>query len=94
LQLFGDKQAAKELAVKAGVPVVPGTNGAITTPSEAVAFFKSLDTKDKVYAGVMVKAVYGGGGRGMRAVTDVSGLEEAVRRCQSEAKASFGRDEV
>lgn len=122
LQLFGDKQAAKNLAVKCGVNVVPGTDGAIKNADEAVRFMKSLTSGDKVYEGVMVKvgwtrfaglysrlvasceltfsipitiqAVYGGGGRGMRAVTNIDALPEAVARCQSEAKASFGRDEV
>lgn len=80
--------------MKCGVPVVPGTNGAIKTADEAVSFMKSLNAADKVYEGVMVKAVYGGGGRGMRAVTSMDALPDAVARCQSEARASFGRDEV
>ncbi|KAI9024519.1 carbamoyl-phosphate synthase L chain ATP-binding protein [Hyaloraphidium curvatum] len=93
LELFGDKQSAKDLAAKTGVATVPGTNGAIRSPDEAVAFMKSL-VGQGVYEGVMVKAVYGGGGRGMRAVTSVDALPDAVARCQSEARASFGRDEV
>ncbi|WIG51518.1 MAG: putative pyruvate carboxylase [Afipia sp.] len=89
LDLFGDKVAAKALAKRCSVPVIEGTVGP-TTLDEAKAFFASLG-KD---GAVMVKAMAGGGGRGMRAVEKASDLEEAYARCQSEAKAAFGSDGV
>jgi acetyl/propionyl-CoA carboxylase alpha subunit/acetyl-CoA carboxylase carboxyltransferase component len=89
LELFGDKALAKALAKKCGVPVIEGT-GAATTLDEAKAFFASLG----VSAAVMIKAIAGGGGRGMRIVDDSEKLEEAYARCQSEAKAAFGSDGV
>src|SRR4051794_5312256 len=62
LQLFGDKIAARKLAVQIGVPVIEGTIGP-TSLDEALAFFETLDG-----GAMMIKAVSGGGGRGMRAV--------------------------
>ena len=85
LATFGDKAAARALAERVGVPVVAGTKGA-TELDEARAFMEGLGPN----AAVMVKAVSGGGGRGMRPVTDPAGLEEAMARCQSEAAAVFG----
>ncbi|KAI9031301.1 pyruvate carboxylase [Hyaloraphidium curvatum] len=92
LELFGDKQAAKDLASRCGVTIVPGTR-AVASAEEALVFFRSV-ADPAVYEGVMVKAVYGGGGRGMRAVTSSAELPDALARCQSEARASFGRGEV
>ncbi|MCA6121024.1 ATP-grasp domain-containing protein [Bradyrhizobium sp. WSM 1704] len=89
LDLFGDKATAKALAKKCGVPVIAGTSGA-TTLDEAKAFFASLGDS----AAVMIKAIAGGGGRGMRVVEDAAKLPEAYARCQSEAKAAFGSDAV
>ena len=89
LDLFGDKARAKALAKTCGVPIIPGTSGAATL-DEAKAFFASLGTN----AAVMIKAIAGGGGRGMRVVDDASKLDEAYARCQSEAKAAFGIDSV
>ena len=85
LATFGDKAAARALAQRVGVPVVPGTKGA-TELDEALAFMDRLGPR----AAVMVKAVSGGGGRGMRPVFDPAALEEAMARCQSEARAAFG----
>ena len=89
LELFGDKVEAKRLARRCGVPVIDGTSGP-TTLDQARAFFASLG----VGGAAMVKAIAGGGGRGMRIVEDASKLEEAYARCQSEAKAAFGNDQV
>jgi acetyl/propionyl-CoA carboxylase alpha subunit/acetyl-CoA carboxylase carboxyltransferase component len=89
LDLFGDKIEAKRLARHCGLPVIEGTTGS-TTLDEAKAFFASLGSG----AAVMIKAVAGGGGRGMRVVEDASKLEEAYARCQSEAKAAFGNGDV
>ena len=89
LDLFGDKVEAKTLARRCGVPVIEGTAGP-TTLDEARAFFASLGAD----GAVMIKAVAGGGGRGMRIVEDASKLEEAYARCQSETKAAFGSIQV
>ena len=89
LDLFGDKAKARELAKRCGVPVIEGTGGP-TTLGQARAFFASLGRG----GAVMVKAIGGGGGRGMRIVDDPARLEEAYARCRSEAKAAFGSDGV
>jgi acetyl/propionyl-CoA carboxylase alpha subunit/acetyl-CoA carboxylase carboxyltransferase component len=89
LDLFGDKAKAKALAKRCGVPIIAGTGGR-TSLDEAKAFFASLGTG----GAVMIKAIAGGGGRGMRIVDDAAKLEEAYARCQSEAKAAFGSDSV
>ncbi|WP_328634292.1 carboxyl transferase domain-containing protein [Streptomyces sp. NBC_00356] len=85
LDLFGDKARARALAVETGVPVLPGTAGD-TTLEEARAFLAE--------GPVMVKAVGGGGGRGMRVVRDAAELDEAWERCASEAQQAFGRGEL
>lgn len=89
LDLFGDKVAAKALAKSCGVPVIEGTSGP-TSLDDAKAFFASPGA----HGAVMIKAMAGGGGRGMRIVEAASKLEEAYARCQSEAKAAFGSDGV
>ncbi len=89
LELFGDKGRARALAQQCGVPVLPGTDGP-TSLKDAKAFFASLGKT----AAVMVKAVAGGGGRGMRPVTDAKDLDAAYERCASEAKAAFGNGDL
>ncbi len=89
LQLFGDKVAAKQLAKRCGVPIIAGTTGP-STLDEVKAFFTSLGSN----AAVMIKAMAGGGGRGMRVVERAADLDDAYARCQSEAKAAFGSDGV
>ena len=89
LDLFGDKAQARALAASCGVPVIEGTNGP-TTLEEAKAFLASLGAG----GAVMIKAIAGGGGRGMRMVEHASKLEQAHARCQSEAKAAFGSNGV
>jgi acetyl/propionyl-CoA carboxylase alpha subunit/acetyl-CoA carboxylase carboxyltransferase component len=89
LDLFGDKGQAKALAKQCRVPIIEGTEGA-TSLDDVKAFFASQGDG----AAVMIKAIAGGGGRGMRIVDDPSKLEEAYARCQSEAKAAFGSDGV
>jgi len=83
LALFGDKAQALALARRCGVPIQPSTDGAITL-EQAHAFFQAQQG-----AGIMLKALGGGGGRGMRAVSDVAQLDEAFARCTAEALA-FG----
>ncbi|MDE1174275.1 MAG: carboxyl transferase domain-containing protein [Parvibaculaceae bacterium] len=89
LELFGDKSKARALAQETGVPLLPGTQGP-TSLEEAQAFFESLGAN----AAVMVKAIAGGGGRGMRAVTRIGDLAEAFERCRSEALSAFGASDV
>ncbi|HMD04394.1 MAG TPA: biotin carboxylase N-terminal domain-containing protein, partial [Candidatus Binatus sp.] len=89
LELFGDKVQARALAERCGIPILRGTSGA-TSLDEARRFFSSLGED----ASIMIKAVAGGGGRGMRAVSRADEIEEAYKRCQSEARASFGNSDV
>ena len=90
LALFGDKARARTLATQCDVPVMPGSAGAVTL-AEAQAFFAEQHAEG---AGVMIKAIGGGGGRGMRAVLHAGELPEAHARCMSEAKAAFGVEGV
>ncbi|EFP05831.1 hypothetical protein GCK72_018113 [Caenorhabditis remanei] len=81
---MGDKVAARQAAIEAGVQVVPGTPGPITTADEAIEFAKQYGTP------IILKAAYGGGGRGIRRVDKLEEVEEAFRRSYSEAQAAFG----
>ena len=88
LELLGDKTAARRLALKAGIPVVPGTEEPVTTVREAEKIAAEIGFP------LIVKAAFGGGGRGMRVVekaADFSGRLEEARR---EAGAAFGNDAV
>jgi acetyl/propionyl-CoA carboxylase alpha subunit/acetyl-CoA carboxylase carboxyltransferase component len=89
LELFGDKGRARALAQQCGVPVLPGTDGP-TSIDQARAFFEGLGKG----GAVMVKAVAGGGGRGMRPVEALADLDAAFERCASEAKAAFGNGDL
>ncbi|HLN08323.1 MAG TPA: carboxyl transferase domain-containing protein [Xanthobacteraceae bacterium] len=89
LRLFGDKTAARALAQRCGVPVAAGTAGP-TSLADVRAFFAALGPG----GAMMIKALAGGGGRGMRAVRDAAQLEESYRRCGSEALAAFGVADV
>ncbi|CAD5108222.1 carboxyl transferase domain-containing protein [Zestomonas carbonaria] len=82
LELFGDKARARELAERCGVPLVAGINRAVSL-DEARAFLAE-------HGAMMLKALAGGGGRGMRVVQQAADLDEAYARCQSEALAAFG----
>jgi geranyl-CoA carboxylase alpha subunit len=88
IKAIGNKAGAKEIMRKAGVPVVPGYQGA--DQSDAVM----LAEAKKIGFPVMIKAVAGGGGRGMRLVAGEAGFAEALRSARSEAKAAFGDDAV
>uniref|UniRef100_C5CN34 Carbamoyl-phosphate synthase L chain ATP-binding n=1 Tax=Variovorax paradoxus (strain S110) TaxID=543728 RepID=C5CN34_VARPS len=91
LALFGDKARARALATQCDVPVMPGSAGAVTL-AQAQTFFAEQQAQGA--AGVMIKAIGGGGGRGMRAVMNADELSEAHARCMSEAKAAFGVEGV
>ena len=85
--LMGSKTAAREAARRAGVPVVPGTGAALPEETSEGELARVADT---IGYPLLVKAVAGGGGKGMRAVTEPSALLGAVRAARSEASASFG----
>ncbi|HRE61242.1 MAG TPA: carboxyl transferase domain-containing protein [Micropepsaceae bacterium] len=84
LDLFGDKLKARALAQACDVPVLAGTMGAVDVTG-AQAFLKALGGKPAI-----IKAVAGGGGRGMRVVRDAAALYAAFGICAAEAKAAFG----
>ena len=84
LALFGDKVRARALAQSLDIPVVPGSDRAVESASEAGAAAERLGFP------VMLKAAAGGGGRGMRLVDSAADMAEAFERCQSEARAAFG----
>jgi acetyl/propionyl-CoA carboxylase alpha subunit/acetyl-CoA carboxylase carboxyltransferase component len=85
LALFGDKTRARAQAVDLGIPVLDGTTGR-TDLADAAAFLSALGPG----GAVMVKARAGGGGRGIRPVTDPANLPDAWERCRSEAERAFG----
>ncbi|WP_172150021.1 MULTISPECIES: carboxyl transferase domain-containing protein [Pseudomonas] len=87
LELFGDKAAARALAERCEVPLVRGLNHAVSL-DQAREFLRSLGAG----GAVMLKALAGGGGRGMRPVFAEAELDQAFARCQSEARAAFGSD--
>jgi acetyl/propionyl-CoA carboxylase alpha subunit len=87
LRQFGDKAQARTLAESCAVPVLPGLSRAITL-DEATGFFESIS--DGGDGAVMLKAIAGGGGRGMRPVDQIADLAEAFARASSEAEQAFG----
>jgi acetyl/propionyl-CoA carboxylase alpha subunit len=88
LAIFGNKAATRLLAAKLGVPLVPGTNG--DTPLAEVLEFQNQHS-DK---SILIKAISGGGGRGMRIVEKKKDVEKSFARCKSEANLAFGDDRV
>jgi pyruvate carboxylase len=88
MRRLGNKVAARNLAESAGVPVMPATP---PLPDDEA---RTLELAREVGFPVMLKASWGGGGRGMRIVEDERGLAEAVAAARREAKAAFGKDEV
>ena len=89
LEIFGDKTRARTLAERCAVPVLQGTTGAVTL-AQAKDFLASLGAG----GAVMIKAVAGGGGRGMRVARRNAEIDDAYARCQSEARAAFGKGDV
>jgi acetyl-CoA carboxylase biotin carboxylase subunit len=88
ISAMGDKALAKETMKKAGVPVVPGSEGVVKDPGLAMEVAKSIGFP------VMIKAVAGGGGRGMRIVREESELEGAFQTAQHEAEQGFGNPDL
>ena len=88
LELFGDKAAARALAESCDVPILPGLSHKVSY-DQARDFLTSLDG-----SAVMLKAIGGGGGRGMRPVLDVADLRESFDRASSEAEQAFGSGDL
>jgi len=88
LNTFSDKTTARQAAIAAGVPVVPGSDGALRTQEEVVEFVTEIGLP------VILKASMGGGGKGMRVVRKMEDLVPFYQAATSEAKASFGCGDV
>ncbi|KAF2788453.1 pyruvate carboxylase [Melanomma pulvis-pyrius CBS 109.77] len=88
IDALGDKVSARKLAVKCNVPVVPGTPGPVEKYEDVKAF------TDEYGFPIIIKAAFGGGGRGMRVVREQSTLKDSFERATSEAKSAFGNGTV
>ncbi|HEY2017424.1 MAG TPA: pyruvate carboxylase [Bryobacteraceae bacterium] len=88
LELLGDKTAARQLAKKAGIPVVPGTEDPVTNPKQAEKAARQIGFP------LIIKAAFGGGGRGMRVVDAASEFEGRLEEARREAAGAFGNDAV
>jgi len=86
IDLLGNKSTARETMKKASVPVIPGSDGDVSSIEEA------LVVAEKIGYPVMIKACSGGGGKGMRAVHRPEDLEKAYNSAKAESKAGFGDD--
>jgi acetyl-CoA carboxylase, biotin carboxylase subunit len=85
---LGDKVSARAIAIRSGVPVLPGTEGPVSDPAE---LRRAADT---IGYPVVLKAAAGGGGKGMRRVNAAAEFEQAVRLTQGEARGAFGDDRL
>jgi len=88
IEAMGDKALAKETMRKAGVPVIPGSDGVVETLEEA------REIANEIGYPIMLKAAAGGGGKGMRILNDESELENAWQTARAEAEAAFGNPAV
>ncbi|HUO31318.1 MAG TPA: pyruvate carboxylase [Bryobacteraceae bacterium] len=88
LELLGDKRAARQLAQRAGIPTVPGTDDPISDPKQAERVARHIGFP------LIVKAAFGGGGRGMRVVRTAAEFPELLAEARREAGAAFGNDAV
>ncbi len=88
IRMMGDKIAAKRAAVETGIPVVPGSDGAVQDTGEALRVARDIGFP------VLIKAAAGGGGRGMKVAETEAGLKEAWQLARTEALAAFGNEEV
>ncbi|MBO9500073.1 MAG: ATP-grasp domain-containing protein, partial [Novosphingobium sp.] len=88
IRTMGDKVEAKRTAGKLGLPLVPGSDGAISDADEAAKIAEEIGYP------VIIKAASGGGGRGMKVCTGPEQLEALMRQAGAEAKAAFGDDTV
>ena len=88
IRMMGDKIAAKVAVKSVGIPVVPGSDGALSGEDEAFAAAEAIGYP------VLIKAAAGGGGRGMKVALDRESLAEALATAQAEARSAFGDDSV
>jgi len=88
IDVMGDKITAKKTVQSLGIPVVPGSDGPLNNPSDA------LPLAEKIGYPVLIKAAGGGGGKGMQVVRDPSQLIEAIQIAQNEAEVNFGNSQV
>ena len=88
IRVMGDKIAAKRAVQAVGIPVVPGSEGALNSEAEALAAAKTIGFP------VLIKAAAGGGGRGMKVAASLDDVAEAYATARGEAKAAFGDDAV
>jgi acetyl-CoA carboxylase biotin carboxylase subunit len=88
IRMMGDKIAAKIAVKTVGIPVVPGSDGALSSAAEAT------EAAERIGFPVLIKAAAGGGGRGMKVARSREELPEALSTARSEAKAAFGDDSV
>ncbi len=88
IRSLGDKVRAKELMAKAGLPVIPGSDGIVSTFEEATECAKEIGFP------VLLKAVAGGGGKGMRVCRDIAELERGFHLASTEAANSFGNPDL
>ena len=88
IRMMGDKITAKQAVKDAGIPVVPGSDGAVETEEQALASAESIGYP------VLIKATAGGGGKGMKVARNRSELVEAWKMARNEAKSAFGNAEV
>src|SRR5438874_709344 len=88
IEAMGDKAKAKEAAVASGCPVVPGSDGPVANDADA------LKVAEKIGFPIVLKAVAGGGGRGIRRVDEADQLSQHFKTAQAEAQASFGNSEL
>jgi acetyl-CoA carboxylase biotin carboxylase subunit len=88
IRMMGDKIVAKQTAMKLGIPVVPGSDGAVPDPDTALKLARDIGYP------VLIKATAGGGGRGMKVARNDGELASALSMAKSEAGAAFGNDQV
>jgi acetyl-CoA carboxylase biotin carboxylase subunit len=88
IRKMGDKITAKETMIKAGVPVVPGSDGLIKDHKQGISVAEEIGYP------IMLKATAGGGGKGMRIVWEKKNFERNLEQARQEAKASFGNDGI
>ena len=85
---MGDKVSSRRAALRGGAPIVPGTTEFITSADEILAFGNEFGWP------LVIKAAYGGGGRGMKVIRSAADVQEAMDSAKREAKSFFGRDEI
>jgi pyruvate carboxylase len=88
LELLGEKTAARNLAIRAGIPVIPGTEEAVSDPAQG------REAAKRIGFPLIIKAAFGGGGRGMRVVQSADEFDARLSEARAEAGAAFGNDAV